>query len=201
MITIRNILLSIFLFSASAWVSALPEINKAAPGFTALDADGEKVSLEQFKGKTVILEWTNHDCPFVRKHYGSGNMQSLQKKYTGDDAVWLTVISSAKGKQGYVSGEKANKLSKDRDAAPTHVLLDSTGEVGKLYGAKTTPHMYIIDEKGMLRYMGAIDSVRSADPDDIPDAINYVTQAMTELASGKSVSKPVTSAYGCSVKY
>lgn len=180
---------------------AVPAVDKPAPEFTAMSADGDKVSLKDYKGKTVILEWTNADCPFVQKHYGSGNMQALQSKYTKDDVVWLTVISSAEGKQGYVKPAEAKKLTADRNASPSEILLDASGEVGKLYGAKTTPHMYIIDPEGALRYMGAIDSIRSADPADIPKATNYVNQAMAELAGGKKVSEPVTQAYGCTVKY
>lgn len=185
----------------SVGVFAMPSINKAAPEFTAIDSNGKKVSLKDFTGKKVILEWTNNECPFVVKHYGSDNMQSLQKKYPDEEVVWLSVISSAEGKQGYVDGKGANKLTKDRKAAPDHVLLDPEGKIGKMYGAKTTPHMYIVDEKGDLKYMGAIDSIRSTDPADIPKSTNYVTQAMIELASGKAVSEPVTQAYGCSVKY
>ncbi len=197
---LKNVLL-VSLLVCSSWVSALPALNEAAPKFTALDSNGKKVSLEQFAGKTVILEWTNHDCPFVKKHYSAGNMQGLQKKYTKEGAIWLSVISSAKGKQGNVSGAQANKLSEKRGAQATHVLLDENGELGKMYGAKTTPHMYVIDGKGVLRYMGAIDSIRSTDPDDIADSTNYVSLAMAELAAGKPVSEPATKAYGCSVKY
>lgn len=186
-------------FSLSA--IAVPAINESAPGFTAMDSNGKEVSLKDFAGKKVILEWTNDQCPFVQKHYDSGNMQSLQKQYPDDDVVWLSVISSAEGKQGYVDGAGANKLTKDRDAAPDYVLLDPDGKIGKLYGAKTTPHMYIVDEEGELKYMGAIDSIRSADTSDIPKATNYVSVAMMELASGKEVSSPITQAYGCSIKY
>lgn len=180
---------------------AVPAVDKPAPEFTAVSADGEKVSLKDYKGKAVILEWTNAECPFVQKHYGSGNMQALQSKYVGDDVAWLSVVSSAEGKQGYVTSAEAKKLTADRNANPTEFLLDTSGEMGKMYGAKTTPHMYIIDPRGILRYMGAIDSIRSADPADIPKATNYVDQAMAELTSGKKVSEPVTQAYGCAVKY
>ncbi len=199
-----HLLKSLFLVLCVCGVSlayAVPAVDEPAPGFTARSADGDKVSLKDYKGKTVILEWTNAECPFVQKHYGSGNMQALQEKYTRDDVVWLTVVSSAEGKQGYVTPEEAKKLTAERNASPTEFLLDPKGEVGRLYGAKTTPHMYIIDPEGTLRYMGAIDSIRSADPADIPKATNYVDQAMVELASGKKVSEAVTQAYGCSVKY
>lgn len=200
----ERLIKSLFLVMFACVVSlayAVPAVNKPAPEFTAMSAEGEKVSLKDYKGKTVILEWTNAHCPFVQKHYGSGNMQALQSKYTSDDVVWLTVVSSAEGKQGYVTPAEAKKQIADNKASPTQFLLDPSGEVGKLYGAKTTPHMYIIDPEGALRYMGAIDSIRSADPADIPKATNYVDQAMAELASGKKVSEPVTQAYGCTIKY
>lgn len=200
MLKIKTLLTAVSLAVFSLTAFAVPTINKAAPEFTAIDSNGKKVSLKDFAGKKVILEWTNNECPFVVKHY-TGNMQDLQKKYPDEEVVWLSVISSAEGQQGYVDGAGANKLTKDRNAAPDHVLLDPEGTLGKMYGAKTTPHMYIVDEEGQLRYMGAIDSIRSTNPADIPKATNYVTQAMMELASGKEVSEPVTQAYGCSVKY
>ena len=184
----------------SANVSAA-KIEDAAPAFTLQNSQGEAVSLSDYKGKYVILEWTNHQCPYVVKHYGSDNMQSLQKKYTDEDVVWLSIISSAPGKQGYVSAEEANQLSADRNAAPTHVLFDPEGEVGKMYAAKTTPHMYIIDQEGELRYAGAIDSIKSANPADIPKAVNYVSASMNALNSGKSPEKTLTPPYGCSIKY
>jgi peroxiredoxin len=184
----------------SANVSAA-KIEDAAPAFTLQNSQGEAVSLSDYKGKYVILEWTNHQCPYVVKHYGSDNMQSLQKKYTDEDVVWLSIISSAPGKQGYVSADEANQLSADRNAAPTHVLFDPEGEVGKMYAAKTTPHMYIIDPEGELRYAGAIDSIKSANPADIPKAVNYVNASMDALNSGKSPEKTLTPPYGCSIKY
>ncbi|SMF59824.1 Glutathione peroxidase [Alteromonadaceae bacterium Bs31] len=198
---LNKLILTVLCLSVSVLASALASVDQAAPKFSATDSNGAKISLDQFAGKTVILEWTNHECPFVKKHYKSGNMQALQKKYTAEGVVWLSVISSAKGKQGHLSGEKANSVSVSSGGHASHILLDESGELGKLYGAKTTPHMYIIDGKGMLRYMGAIDSIRSTDADDIPESTNYVTQAMSELAAGKSVSEQVTAAYGCSVKY
>lgn len=196
----KSLLLVLFACGVSL-AHAVPAVDKPAPEFTAMSADGKTVSLKDYKGKTVILEWTNADCPFVQKHYDSGNMQALQSKHAGDDVVWLTVVSSAEGKQGYVTPAEAKKQTADRKANPTEFLLDSSGEVGKLYGAKTTPHMYIIDPQGDLRYMGAIDSIRSIDPADIAKATNYVDQAMAELASGKKVSEPLTQAYGCTIKY
>ena len=191
--------LSLLLLSSLAFSGV--EIGKEAPSFELVDSDGNKQTLEQFKGKKVILEWTNHQCPFVVKHYGSGNMQGLQKRYTDEGVVWLSIISSAEGKQGFVSGDEANELTASREAMPSKVLFDPSGTVGKTYGAKTTPHMYIIDEDGVLQYNGAIDSIPSADKADIAKAENYVDAAMAALVAGEAVSKPLTRPYGCSVKY
>ncbi|MGI9387577.1 MAG: redoxin domain-containing protein, partial [Methyloligellaceae bacterium] len=141
-----------------------PVIGKPAPVFTGTDSNGKKVSLQDFRGKTVILEWTNHDCPFVRKHYGSGNMQALQKKATGGDVVWLSVISSAPGRQGHVSPVRANELTTARKASPSAVLLDPDGTIGRAYEATATPHMFVIDTQGTLVYKGAIDDKPSANP-------------------------------------
>jgi peroxiredoxin len=180
---------------------AAAEIGAPAPDFSLKSADGEEVKLSDFAGKNVILEWTNHECPFVKKHYGSGNMQSLQEKYTEQDVVWLSIISSAPGKQGFVDAEQANALTEDRDAKPSAVLFDPSGEVGKSYNAKTTPHMYIVNKKGELVYAGGIDSIQSANPDDIKKADNYVDMAMAEVLAGESVTRASTRPYGCSVKY
>ncbi|GLX85137.1 thioredoxin family protein [Thalassotalea loyana] len=177
------------------------KVDKAAPSFELKNTQGEVVNLSEFAGKYVVLEWTNHLCPYVKKHYESDNMQALQRKYTVQDVVWLSIISSAPGKQGHVSATKADELTKSRNAAPSHVLFDESGEVGKLYGAKTTPHMYIIDPKGALRYAGAIDSIKSANPADIAKATNYVETSMVSLLAGNKVNKKVTPPYGCSVKY
>ena len=183
---------------ASGAALAKAQIGQPAPGFTLTSSDGSDVSLSDFSGKTVILEWTNHACPFVKKHYGSGNMQDLQAAYTNDDTVWLSIISSAPGKQGHVSPDEARELTTSRGAKPTHVLFDPSGEVGRAYGAKTTPHMYVIDDNGtLLAYNGAIDSI----PDDIPKATNYVKTAMTALAAGETPNPATTKPYGCSVKY
>lgn len=180
---------------------AAPEIGKPAPAFTATDSNGKTVTLAEFAGKTVVLEWTNDGCPYVRKHYGTGNMQSLQKQAAAEGVVWLTMISSAKGEQGYVTGPQANELTKSRDAAPAAVLLDPEGTIGHLYKAEVTPHMYIADKSGTLVYMGGIDDKPAADPATVKDAKNYVRQALDELKAGKPVSQPVTRAYGCSIKY
>lgn len=186
---------------APALVHAAANVDAAAPAFTATTADGKTVNLADFKGKTVVLEWTNHDCPYVRKHYGSGNMQSQQKAATAQGVVWLQVISSAPGQQGFVDGATAKKLNADRGAAPTATLLDPTGDLGRLYGAQTTPHLYVIKGDGTLAYKGGIDSIASADPADIAKAEPYVTQALAAVAAGRKVEKASTRPYGCSVKY
>ena len=178
-------------------------VTLSAPAFTGIDSNGNEVSLSDFAGKTVVLEWTNDGCPFVKKHYAEPikNMQTLQADATEDDIVWLSVVSSAKGKQGHVDGAAANALTTSRGAAPTAVILDETGAIGKLYSAKTTPHMFIVDGEGALVYQGAIDSNPSASPADIDGAENYVTAALANLAAGEAVATPATKAYGCSVKY
>jgi peroxiredoxin len=180
---------------------AAPEIGQPAPMFTATDSSGKEWSLASLKGSPVILEWTNHDCPYVVKHYGSGNMQALQQEATAAGYIWLSVISSAPGKQGHVSPAQADELTASRNAAPTAVLLDSDGTVGKAYGARTTPHMYLIDEAGILVYMGGIDDKPTTDQADIPGAANYVRLAMADRAAGKPVQVSVSRPYGCSVKY
>lgn len=177
------------------------KVDKKAPDFSLVNSQGEQVSLSDYAGKYVVLEWTNHQCPYVVKHYGSENMQGLQKKYTDEDVVWLSIISSAPGKQGYVEPNEANELTSTRNASPSHVLFDPEGTVGKMYAAKTTPHMYIIDPDGDLRYAGAIDSIKSANPADIPKAVNYVEAGMQALMAGNSVEKKLTPPYGCSIKY
>lgn len=176
-------------------------VNAPAPDFSATDSHGRTQRLSDQKGKMVVLEWTNNGCPFVGKHYGSGNMQTLQKKYTAQGVVWFTVVSSAPGTQGYVNPAEANRDTERRGAAPTAVLLDPTGSLGHLYGAQATPHMYVIDPQGQLVYMGAIDDAPSADPSDIARAKNYVAAAIEEVRAGKRVTVPATKAYGCSVKY
>ena len=195
-------LLSLAIIGAAACTAvAGVSINQPAPDFTGVDSNGKTHSLSQYQGKTVVLEWTNHDCPYVRKHYQSGNMQSLQKAATGDGVVWLSIISSAPGKQGHVSGAEANALTSQRNASPSTVILDEKGDIGRLYGAKTTPHMYIIDPKGTLVYMGGIDNIPSSNQDDIVSATNYVRIALQSLSDGKPIADNVTRPYGCSVKY
>ncbi len=177
------------------------DVEAPAPAFTATTADGKTVNLADYKGRTVVLEWTNHDCPYVKKHYGSGNMQSQQKDATGQGVVWLQVISSAPGQQGFVDGATAKKLNADRGAAPTATLLDPKGELGRLYGAQTTPHLYVIKGDGTLAYKGGIDSIPSAKVEDIAKAEPYVKLALADVAAGRKVEKASTRPYGCSVKY
>jgi peroxiredoxin len=177
------------------------KVGEPAPAFNLTDTQGKQHSLSEFQGKVVVLEWLNHDCPFVKKHYDSGNMPKLQTAYTGKGVVWLSINSSAPGKQGSYPADEANELTKDKGGAPSFVLLDPDGAVGKAYGAKTTPHMYVIDDKGTLRYAGAIDSVASTDQSDIPKATNYVAAALDSVLAGKPVETATTQPYGCSVKY
>ena len=176
-------------------------VGQPAPDFSGVDSNGNQHILSQYKGKTVVLEWTNHDCPYVKKHYNSGNMQTLQKQATANGVVWLSIISSRPGKQGHVRGAKANDLTRSRNAAPTAVILDETSAIGRLYGAKTTPHMYIIDKTGQLVYMGGIDSIPSSDEADIAGAKNYVRAALDAMTAGKTIEDSITRPYGCSVKY
>lgn len=185
----------------SAPALAAPKIGAAAPHFTAVDTNGKTHNLADYKGKTVVLEWHNVDCPFVKKHYNSGNMQALQKAATADGVAWLTVNSSAKGLQGHLTPQAANELLAAQKAAPTAYLLDTDGTVGRLYEAKTTPHMYVIDPKGTLVYMGAIDDKPTANPEDIKTANNYVTAALASLKANKPVENAATKPYGCAVKY
>ena len=180
---------------------ATPEVGKPAPDFTAKDIEGRTVTLSALKGKNVVLEWNNPGCPFVQKFYGEGEMQRLQKQATAKDTVWLTINSSAAGKQGNITVDEAKKFVADQKATPTHYIQDADGKIGTLYGAKTTPHMFVVDSKGTLAYAGAIDSIASADKADIAKAKNYVTTALDELKAGKPVTTATTQAYGCSVKY
>lgn len=176
--------------------------GKAAPDFSVKDAEGKTHSLADYKGDWLVLEWFNKDCPYVKKHYGSNNMQDLQKKYTDKDVKWLTIISSAQGKQGYLTAEEAVKEAKSHKlASSAPFLLDTDGKVGKAYDAKTTPHIFIINPEGVVVYAGAIDDNDSANPTVIPDSKNYVTAALDEALAGKPVSTPVSRPYGCTIKY
>ena len=194
------------LLAAALLALSLPALaadnGKPAPAFEAKTAGGKTVKLADYKGKIVVLEWVNEGCPFVHKHYDSGNMQALQKKYTARGVVWLSVASSAPGKQGYwADGAPALAFKKERAAHMSEILLDPAGTLGQAYGAKNTPHMFVIDAKGRLTYQGAIDSIASTDTKDIAKATNWVAQALDELLAGKPVSVGRTRPYGCGVKY
>lgn len=181
---------------------AAPAIGAAAPDFVnAKTAAGKTISLADFKGKTVILEWTNHECPFVKKHYETKNMQSAQAAAKAEGAVWISVISSAPGKQGHVAPSKALELTTSRGAAPDHVVLDESGAIGRAFAAKTTPDMFVIDGAGTLRYAGAIDDQPTANHASVQGATNYVLAALGDLRAGKTVATVQTKPYGCAVKY
>jgi peroxiredoxin len=182
-------------------VAASPDIGKEAPNFTARTADGKTLDLKSLRGKIVVLEWTNHDCPYVKMHYGANNMQGTQKDATAQGIVWLQIISSPPGRQGHLDGAAAIKVNADRNAVPTNVVLDPDGKIGTLYGAQTTPHMYVIDAKGTLVYKGGIDSIPSYRADTLPKAVNYVRETLAALAANKAVPNPSTRAYGCTIHY
>ncbi|HEY0178238.1 MAG TPA: redoxin domain-containing protein [Dokdonella sp.] len=186
---------------AAALSSAAPVIGQPAPDFTLTDSTGTPQTLSAYKGRVVVLEWTNPECPFVRKHYGAGNLQKQQADAAAAGVVWLTVNSSAPGKQGHLDADAANAWVSAAGGHAQAYLLDADGTVGHAYDAKTTPDMYVVDAQGVLRYMGGIDSIASADKDDLAHATQYVPQALAEIAAGKPVSVPVSEPYGCSVKY
>jgi peroxiredoxin len=198
----KNVLLAVALLMCAVGNGyAQVENGKTAPDFTLTDSNGQSHQLSQYKGKYIVLEWFNPDCPFVVKHYGSGNMQALQKKYMEQGVVWLSINSSAPGKEGNYAPSALNEWAKKEKSNATALLIDSNGNVGKQYGAKTTPHMFIIDPTGNLIYQGAIDSINSPDPAVIPNSQNYVQSALDEAMAGKPVTTPATKSYGCSVKY
>ena len=182
-------------------VIAAANVGKPAANFTLADADGKQVSLADYKGKWVVLEWLNHGCPYVQKHYGSGNMQSLQKDYTGKGVVWLSIVSSAPGKQGYYSASEHKKMAAEKGSSATAILIDETGKVGKLYGAKTTPHMFIINPQGDVVYNGAIDDHPNTNKADIANSKNFVRVALDAALQNKPIETASTQPYGCTVKY
>lgn len=194
-----SVLGALFLMTAPAMAAV--EVGKPAPDFTGTDTNGAEHTLSDFKGKTVVLEWSNHGCPYVVKHYGSGNMQKLQKAAVEDDVVWLTIVSSAEGKQGYTTPKEANVLMDEVGSHASARILDPEGTIGKLYEAKTTPHMFVIDKDGTLVYAGAIDSNNSFDPATIDGATNYVEAALGSLKDGTPIEVSSTKPYGCGVKY
>ncbi len=180
---------------------AAASVGQAAPDFVAVDTQGQQHKLSDLRGKFVVLEWTNPGCPFVRKHYGSGNMQATQKAATDKGAVWLAVNSTERASVDYLAPPALDAWMKEKAAAPSAVLMDEDGVIGRAYGARTTPHMFIIDPEGRLVYAGGIDSIASSRPADIPKATNYVKQALTEVYGDQPISNATTRAYGCSVKY
>lgn len=194
-------ILAAVILSLSAAAHAAPELGKPAPDFNLADQNGKPVKLSDAKGKLVVLEWYNKGCPFVRKHYDSKNMQTLQKKYGKKGVLWYSIVSSKPGKEGYLTPKQAAAQLRVEGMGAAAILNDDNGEVGRRYGAKTTPHMYVVDKTGALIYMGGIDDNPSADPADVKTAKNYVAAALDEAMAGKPVSTPSSRPYGCSVKY
>jgi len=189
------------LIATTVFASDVPPVGSAAPDFSLTDAQGKTHSLSQYKGKYVVLEWFNPECPFVKKHYGTSNMQNLQKQYTNKGVVWLTIDSNAPGTEGSITPEQAQKVSASWKTHQTALLLDPEGKAGRAYGAKNTPNMVIISPEGKIAYEGAIDSKASPNPADIPSSTNYVKAALDESLAGKRITTPQTKPYGCSVKY
>lgn len=187
--------------SISPGAHANPQTGTSAPAFTATDSKGRQHTLAAYKGKTVVLEWTNHECPYTVKHYATGNMQALQKSSTEAGMIWLTVVSSRPGTQGHVNALEADKLTDDRSAKPTAVILDPGGDLGRLYSASTTPHMFIIDPAGVLTYMGAIDDQPTANHASVKVARNYIREVLDAMSAGRPIAVASTRPYGCTVKY
>ncbi|MCB0281629.1 MAG: thioredoxin family protein [Calditrichae bacterium] len=201
-IILFTLLVTGFILHTSMFASEKAQINKAAPDFILTDSHGKTHSLSQYKGKIVVLEWVNFGCPFVRKHYNGKNMQALQQKYTSEDIVWLSICSSAPGKQGYYrSNDELNKKLAEEGHEASAYLIDASGDVGRMYDAKTTPHMYIINKEGILVYDGAIDDKPSAKLEDLKEADNYVSNKLDILIAGKEVDPETTNPYGCGIKY
>lgn len=196
----KSIVLAGLFLLVSPLAQAL-EVGKPAPEFSGITSEGKTIKLSDFKGKPVVLEWLNHGCPFVKKHYDGKNMQALQKASSEKGAVWISVISSAKGKQGHSDAKQAEADRKKVGSMASHIVLDEAGQIGKMYGAETTPHMYVINAKGELVYQGAIDDKPSTDVADIKGSKNYVMPALDSAIAGKPAPLAQTKAYGCSVKY
>lgn len=201
----RTTLLTAALIAAGSLLAgqahAAAAVGQPAPAFSVVDTSGKTRTLDEFKGKTVVLEWVNPGCPFVRKHYDSANMQGLQKEFTGKEVVWLAVNSTEKAASDYLAPPKLAAWFKDKTGAPTATLMDEEGTVGKAYGARTTPHMYIVNPQGVVVYAGGIDSIPSARASDIKSATNYVRQGLNEALAGKAISTATAQPYGCSIKY
>ncbi len=198
--TLYPVLVAFLLGTASPLLAAA-KVGEAAPDFTATASNGKTVHLSDYRGKYVVLEWHNNGCPYVRKHYNSGNMQRLQKEWTGRGVTWFTVLSSAPGKQGYATASEENDYLAKEHAAPTAALLDPSGQIGHLYDAKTSPQMVVVNPQGIVIYDGAIDDRPTTDLSDVPGAVNYVSLALEQAMAGKPVATPATRPYGCSVKY
>jgi peroxiredoxin len=194
----KLIVITVLLGLSATWAA---RVGEPAPDFAATDSNGKVEKLSDFRGKFVVLEWTNRGCPYTQKHYNSGNMQRLQKEWTDRGVIWLTVVSSAPGKQGYVAASEENTYLQQVKAAPTAVLMDPTGAIGHMYDAKTTPHMFLISPQGTLIYNGAIDDRPTTDVSDVNGAKNYISAALNEATTGKPVSVPTSRPYGCSIKY
>jgi peroxiredoxin len=192
---------SVALLALASMSAFAVKVGDPAPNFTGTDSNGKTQTLSQYRGKYVVLEWSNRDCPFTRKHYESGNMQSLQKEWTGKGVVWLTILSSAPGQQGYVTASQENAQLSKVHADPTAAILDPDGKIGREYEAKTTPHMFVIDPQGKLIYAGAIDDHPTPDVEDIKASKNYVSEALIQSMAGGQVATTSTRPYGCSVKY
>ena len=197
--TILTILAS--LVAGAVFALDAPPVGSAAPDFSLTDAKGKTHSLSQYKGKYVVLEWFNPECPFVKKHYGSGNMQKLQEEYTGKGITWLTIDSNAPGSEGNLTADAASKVMTGWKTHQTALLLDPEGKAGRAYGAKNTPNMVVINPEGKIVYEGAIDSKATPNPADIPSSTNYVKVALDESLAGKPITTSTTKPYGCSVKY
>jgi len=197
----RTLMIILFMGFLTVTSAQVVKIDNKAPDFTLYDYEGKKHTLSQYEGKYVVLEWVNFSCPFVKKHYSSGNMQSLQSNYTDKNVVWLSICSSAEGKGGYYQNKELSEMLKNKNVASSAYLIDAEGKVGKMYNAKTTPHMYVINPKRDLIYMGAIDDIRSTKIEDVKKANNYVSSALDNSMAGKPVEIKSTSSYGCSVKY
>lgn len=197
MLKLSALVLSLFMASTSF----AAKVGEKAPDFKVADMNGKVHQLSDYKGKYVVLEWTNEGCPFVKKHYESHNMQKLQKEYTSKGVIWLTVASSVKGKQGHWTPEQAKAKAKEWGIASTAILLDGDAKMGKAYGAKVTPHMFIINPEGVLVYNGAIDSNDSTDPKDIATATNYVDEALKSSMKGEPIKVSTSKPYGCGVKF
>lgn len=196
-------LLGLAVWQSQAFAQARggPEIGQPAPALSLPDSRGTTHSLAELQGKWVVLEWLNRECPYVRKHYNSGNMQRLQREYTAKGVIWLSIVSSAPGKQGYVTGPDADQFAQERGSAATAILLDPSGDVGHRYDARNTPQMFVVDPTGVLRYDGAIDDRPTPRLSDIEGATNYLAAALDEAMAGRPVTTPRTQPYGCTVKY